>query len=76
MDTPPLIGQSAAMQRIRELVEMLASVDTTVMVSGEHGVGRSTLAEYIRLMSKRSAGPLVSVRLTDAARVESAFRLG
>ncbi len=57
-----VIGESAPMRRVFELVERLASVDaTTVLIEGESGTGKGAIAQALHRMSKRSGGPFVNI---------------
>jgi DNA-binding NtrC family response regulator len=56
-----LVGASPAMQRVYSLIESLAGMETTVLVTGESGTGKELVAEALHLLGPRSAGPLVKV---------------
>lgn len=56
-----MIGRSAAMQKIFNLVEDLADTDATVLITGESGTGKDMLAGAIHKRGSRAAGPLVRV---------------
>lgn len=57
-----LIGDSDAMQRIRETVtERVGPVKATVLLTGETGTGKGLVAAAIHRASPRSMGPLVVV---------------
>jgi len=49
------------MERVYQLAARVAAVDSTVLVTGESGVGKQVVAETIHRMSKRSDGPFVTV---------------
>ncbi|MBL9024730.1 MAG: sigma-54-dependent Fis family transcriptional regulator [Myxococcales bacterium] len=53
-----LIGQSRAMQQLREQVERAAKATATVLVIGERGTGKELVARAIHAASKRAKGPL------------------
>ncbi len=57
----PLIGTSAAMRAIHELIAQVAPSDATVLISGESGTGKELVAAEIHKASKRSTGPLIKV---------------
>ncbi|HEX6661746.1 MAG TPA: sigma-54 dependent transcriptional regulator [Sphingomicrobium sp.] len=67
----PLIGRSAAMQRVRDLIERAAPTDANVLITGENGTGKEIVAREIHRLSRRSGLPLVSVDL--GATSESLF---
>lgn len=56
-----LIGQSAAMRRVIELVETVASTDATVLITGESGTGKEVVARAIHAMSPRRYNPMVVI---------------
>ena len=57
-----VIGESAPMRRVFELVERLAAVDaTTVLIEGESGTGKGAIAQALHRLSKRSGGPFLNV---------------
>src|SRR5258705_2075167 len=58
---PGMIGSSAAMQQVYELVRMVAHRDTAVLVNGETGTGKELVAGAIHQLSKRSRHPFVIV---------------
>jgi len=64
-DTPAweegLLGNSRAMIRVRELVERVACVDTTVLILGASGTGKEVTARQIHARSPRAREPFVPV---------------
>jgi len=60
---PPvgIIGESAQMRKIAEVVEQVAPTDITVLITGESGVGKEIIAKAIHLASKRSGRPMITV---------------
>ncbi|MFO0552136.1 MAG: sigma-54 dependent transcriptional regulator [Polyangiaceae bacterium] len=53
-----LVGQSRAMQQLREQIERAAKTAATVLVTGERGTGKELVARAIHVASKRARGPL------------------
>jgi two-component system nitrogen regulation response regulator NtrX len=56
-----MIGESAAMNRIRELVDQSAPTDSRVLILGENGTGKELVARRIHSRSRRSEGPFIEV---------------
>ncbi|MBW6516763.1 MAG: sigma-54 dependent transcriptional regulator [Candidatus Cloacimonetes bacterium] len=56
-----IVGNSMIIQKLLEKVKMIAPLDTTVMVSGETGVGKEVFAELIWQNSKRKDKRFVAV---------------
>jgi DNA-binding NtrC family response regulator len=62
ISTPdPIVGTSAGMERVRELIGAVADSDATVLVKGESGTGKELVARAIHARSPRRYGPLVVV---------------
>jgi DNA-binding NtrC family response regulator len=57
------VGKSRAMQTLRDQLRRLAPHEASVMLVGEAGSGRETLARYLHAMGPRAAGPFVAVSL-------------
>ena len=56
-----IIGTSAAIKRVRTLVEQAAASDTRILITGENGTGKEVAAKAIHLRSSRANGPFVEV---------------
>lgn len=56
-----IIGKSPQMQKMFELISMVAESNTTVLIEGESGVGKELIANAIHSKSNRSNMPMVSV---------------
>ncbi len=56
-----LIGKSEKMQRIYSLIDDLADVQTTALITGESGTGKELIAEAIHNAGPRRDRPLVKV---------------
>ena len=59
----PLLGNSAAMQRVRTLIDRAAPTDANVLILGENGTGKEIVAREIHRLSRRADKPMVSVDL-------------
>src|SRR3984893_6252656 len=58
---PRIIGTSAALRSVFEMVRVVAPTDSTVLINGETGTGKELIAEAIHKSSHRSNGPFVKV---------------
>jgi len=58
---PLIIGQSASMQKVEELVRHGAASDSNVLISGEPGTGKELVARIIHSQGKRRDKPFVVV---------------
>ena len=56
-----LVGQSPAMQRLRELIETAGPTNSRVLIGGENGTGKELVARAIHLHSTRADHPFVAV---------------
>jgi two-component system response regulator HydG len=56
-----MVGASPEMARAFDLIERVASSDTTVLITGESGTGKDLVAKAIHARSARSAGPFIAV---------------
>ncbi|RMF86005.1 MAG: sigma-54-dependent Fis family transcriptional regulator, partial [Nitrospinota bacterium] len=54
-------GESAAIQRVKELATLAAQNDAPVLLLGETGTGKGVLARWIHAQSPRHAAPFVEV---------------
>jgi PAS domain S-box-containing protein len=56
-----IVLQSSAMQRLAELAVRVAKVDTTVLITGESGVGKEVITRLIHNESPRASGPFIKI---------------
>ena len=69
-----LVGQSAVNKRLVQQVKKLATVRTPVLLQGESGTGRTTVAEILHAGSASAEAPLV--RIDCALSSDGEFREG
>ncbi|MCI0333745.1 MAG: sigma-54 dependent transcriptional regulator [Planctomycetes bacterium] len=58
---PTLIGSSIAMRELRQRIAQVAATDETVLICGESGTGKELVAKTVHALSRRAAGPMVSL---------------
>jgi transcriptional regulator with PAS, ATPase and Fis domain len=56
-----LVYRSEIMRKILERTLKLARLDGNILLTGETGVGKNVLAQYLHVMSRRAAGPFIHV---------------
>ncbi len=59
-DGPAFIFKSPKMQKIMDLASSVASTDSTILITGETGVGKTLLAKFIHDKSLRKGRPFLS----------------
>jgi two-component system nitrogen regulation response regulator NtrX len=56
-----IIGQTPAIQHIKNTIERVAPTDARVLVTGPNGSGKELIARWLHELSARSAQPIVEV---------------
>lgn len=56
-----LVAKSREMEHVLSLIQQVAPLDVTVLISGETGVGKEVVANEIRVNSPREKGPFIKV---------------
>ncbi|MCR5221199.1 MAG: sigma-54 dependent transcriptional regulator [bacterium] len=56
-----IIGQSASMRKLCEIIEQIAPTKATVLITGESGTGKELLARAIHNGSKRKETPFIAI---------------
>lgn len=59
--TPLLVGESAAMASVRQLIDTIAPTDAGVMILGETGTGKELVARNLHDRSRRASAAFVPV---------------
>jgi len=62
-----IIGKSPAMEKIYWLIENVSKSDSTVLITGESGVGKELVARAIHLNSHRRAGAFIALNCSAYA---------
>jgi len=56
-----LVGRSAALQKVFQIIRDVAPTEATILILGESGTGKELAARAIHAESQRHAGPLIVV---------------
>ena len=56
-----IVGNSAAIKRIKETIEKISPTDARILITGENGVGKELVARWIHQKSMRAGQPMVEV---------------
>ena len=59
--TPELVGRSAPMKAVLDLIAQVADTESVILIRGESGTGKELVANAIHRRSRRAAGPFVKV---------------
>ena len=62
-----ILGNSAGIRRLRDLVLALAGVDSTVLILGETGTGKELVARSLHDFGTRARGPFVAINCAALA---------
>jgi PAS domain S-box-containing protein len=60
-DFRDLVGHSPRMQKLFEVIPVVAQTDSSILVTGETGTGKDLVAAVIHRLSGRARGPFVKV---------------
>ena len=62
-DTPTttMIGKSAAIQKIKDMIEKVAPTDVRVLITGPNGSGKELVARALHQGSERASQPMIEV---------------
>jgi DNA-binding NtrC family response regulator len=55
------LGCSEAMRKVERVLRRVATIDSTVLLTGESGVGKEVAARFLHQISDRAAAPFVAV---------------
>jgi two-component system, NtrC family, nitrogen regulation response regulator NtrX len=61
LEVESLIGSSAALGEVRELIEQAAASDARILITGENGTGKELVARQVHAKGRRAGGPFVEV---------------
>ena len=57
----PIVGESEAIRRVRELIDKVAQSEARVLITGENGTGKELVARWLHCKSGRAEAPFVEV---------------
>ena len=61
MPMPNMIGQSAAIELVRDMIGTLANSSSTVLITGESGTGKELAAQALHMQGQRKASQFVPI---------------
>ncbi|QIE60577.1 sigma-54-dependent Fis family transcriptional regulator [Rasiella rasia] len=56
-----MVGESDAIQQIKEMIEKVAPTEARVLITGPNGTGKELVAHWLHQKSDRSKGPMIEV---------------
>ncbi len=56
-----LVGSSAPIQKLKELMAQVSDVEATLLITGESGTGKELVANAVHRRSRNAAGPFVAI---------------
>ena len=56
-----MVGESAAIMRVRDIINKVAPTEARVLITGQNGTGKEVIAHLIHENSARANGPMVEV---------------
>lgn len=60
-DFPEMVGRSAPMEKVFQIIRQAAPARSTILVTGESGTGKELVARALHRLSQRASGPFVTV---------------
>ncbi len=57
----PMVGESPAMQHVKEMIQRVAPTEARVLILGENGSGKEVVARHLHEQSPRANGPFIEV---------------
>lgn len=56
-----MIGESAAIKKVKDMIERVAPTDARVLITGENGTGKEVVARWLHDKSNRAQAPFIEV---------------
>ena len=60
-DSPDMVGEAPCIQKVKELIALVAPKDATVLIAGPSGTGKELVARALHAMSPRSERSMVAI---------------
>lgn len=60
-DFGDLVGHSPKMQKVFDILPVIAQTDSSILITGETGTGKDLIAKIIHRLSNRAQGPYIKV---------------
>jgi DNA-binding NtrC family response regulator len=59
--TPDIVGESPAIQEVKDTIDRVAPTEARVLITGENGTGKELVAKWLHVKSNRASAPLVEL---------------
>ena len=59
--TYDMVGESPAMQKVKEMIDRVAPTDARVLITGKNGTGKELVARWLHEKSNRATQPFIEV---------------
>ena len=56
-----MVGESVAIKKVREMIDLVAPTDARVLITGDNGTGKELVARWLHEKSQRSGNPFIEV---------------
>lgn len=56
-----MVGESASIQKIKEMIDKVAPTEARVLITGANGTGKELVAHWLHEKSNRNNGPMIEV---------------
>jgi DNA-binding NtrC family response regulator len=56
-----MIGESAAIKKVKDMIDRVAPTDARVLITGENGTGKEVVARWLHEKSNRAQAPFIEV---------------
>lgn len=65
VDASSIVYESTAMKKVMKLASKVSKIDSTCLITGESGTGKTMLAKYIHEISPRKEKPFVNINCSS-----------